>query len=252
MKNNCYILLLICMVCVAPAAHAVWLSPDPLADKYPNISPYAYCNNNPVKNIDPDGNSVNVVDNMDGTYTTHSGYIDNDLQVYVVNQGGERTGSVIGQTLTPYTFFDNKNQFVQGAVINMNDASGQEFLNQVINDYSDPVLYALQALPNGSNDYKNKGYTKEMNRTLYHYRAMLINAFDGNGTKIATARDIGNYAAGFVSGSNGISWEDTRAMFDRVQGNLITSRPEPMVSTMAQYAGFIHGYNMTGKFLKIR
>ena len=81
---------------------------------------------------------------------------------------------------------------------------------------------------------------------------MLINAFDGNGTKIATAQDIGNYAAGFVSGSNGISWEDTRAMFDRVQGNLITSRPEPMVSTMAQYAGFIHGYNMTGKFLKIR
>ena len=28
-----------------------WLSPDPLSDKYPEISPYAYCNWNPMKNI---------------------------------------------------------------------------------------------------------------------------------------------------------------------------------------------------------
>ena len=32
-----------------------WLSVDPLADKYPYISPYAYCNWNPVKYVDPDG-----------------------------------------------------------------------------------------------------------------------------------------------------------------------------------------------------
>ena len=32
-----------------------WLSVDPLADKYPNISPYAYCNWNPIKYVDPDG-----------------------------------------------------------------------------------------------------------------------------------------------------------------------------------------------------
>ena len=33
----------------------VWLSVDPLADKYPNISPYAYCVWNPIKLVDPDG-----------------------------------------------------------------------------------------------------------------------------------------------------------------------------------------------------
>ena len=32
-----------------------WLSVDPMADKYPNISPYAYCAWNPVKLVDPDG-----------------------------------------------------------------------------------------------------------------------------------------------------------------------------------------------------
>ena len=28
---------------------------DPLAEKYPNISPYAYCNGNPVNFVDPGG-----------------------------------------------------------------------------------------------------------------------------------------------------------------------------------------------------
>ena len=32
-----------------------WMSVDPLADKYPNISPYAYCGWNPVKYKDPNG-----------------------------------------------------------------------------------------------------------------------------------------------------------------------------------------------------
>jgi hypothetical protein len=32
-----------------------WLSSDPLSDKYPEISPYAYCHWNPVNKIDPDG-----------------------------------------------------------------------------------------------------------------------------------------------------------------------------------------------------
>ena len=33
----------------------MWLSPDPLMDKYPSISPYAYCAWNPLKYVDPDG-----------------------------------------------------------------------------------------------------------------------------------------------------------------------------------------------------
>ena len=36
----------------------MWLSVDPLADKYPGISPYAYCAWNPVKLVDPDGAEI--------------------------------------------------------------------------------------------------------------------------------------------------------------------------------------------------
>lgn len=33
----------------------MWLSVDPLADKYPGNTPYMYCNGNPIMMIDPDG-----------------------------------------------------------------------------------------------------------------------------------------------------------------------------------------------------
>ena len=35
-----------------------WLSVDPMADKYPRLSPYAYCAWNPVKLVDPDGEEM--------------------------------------------------------------------------------------------------------------------------------------------------------------------------------------------------
>ena len=43
------------------SAFGHWLSVDPLAEKTPGISPYAYCNWNPIKYKDPDGNIAQVV-----------------------------------------------------------------------------------------------------------------------------------------------------------------------------------------------
>ena len=34
---------------------SIWLSVDPMSDKYPSLSPYVYCANNPVMLVDPDG-----------------------------------------------------------------------------------------------------------------------------------------------------------------------------------------------------
>ena len=38
----------------------MWLSVDPMADKYPGISPYAYCVWNPVKLVDPNGMEIDL------------------------------------------------------------------------------------------------------------------------------------------------------------------------------------------------
>ena len=36
-----------------------WLSVDPMADKYPSLSPYNYCAWNPIRLVDPDGRKMN-------------------------------------------------------------------------------------------------------------------------------------------------------------------------------------------------
>ena len=37
---------------------SIWLSVDPMSDKYPSLNPYTYCANNPVKLVDPNGEEV--------------------------------------------------------------------------------------------------------------------------------------------------------------------------------------------------
>lgn len=38
----------------------LFLSVDPMAEKYPGISPYAYCAWNPVRLVDPNGDSIKI------------------------------------------------------------------------------------------------------------------------------------------------------------------------------------------------
>ena len=41
-----------------------WLSVDPLADKYPSLSPYAYCAWNPIRLVDPEGEELALNDDI--------------------------------------------------------------------------------------------------------------------------------------------------------------------------------------------
>jgi len=43
---------------------SVWLSVDPLAEKFPGVSSYVYCLNNPIKFIDPDGKEIWIAFNV--------------------------------------------------------------------------------------------------------------------------------------------------------------------------------------------
>ena len=65
----------------------MWLSVDPMADKYPSISPYAYCEWNPIMLVDPDGREDGVFFGESGQYLGNDGKIDG--KVYVIKNGGD-------------------------------------------------------------------------------------------------------------------------------------------------------------------
>ena len=43
---------------------SIWISVDPLVDKYPNLSPYTYCADNPVRLVDVDGRDFVMNDDL--------------------------------------------------------------------------------------------------------------------------------------------------------------------------------------------
>ena len=43
----------------------IWLSVDPMSDKYPSLSPYVYCADNPMRLVDVEGNDIQVFEQKD-------------------------------------------------------------------------------------------------------------------------------------------------------------------------------------------
>lgn len=67
-----------------------------------------------------------------------------------------------------------------------------------------------------------------------HFRGMPIQL--GSNIVIASARDIGNYVAGYYAGINGFSWISTRIAFDKYQGGR-----EERQTRSAQFIGWEMG-----------
>ena len=58
-----------------------WMTPDPLSEKYYGISPYAFCNNNPVNLVDPDGRAW-YYNSKTGQFVVH--FEDDDDNIYMI------------------------------------------------------------------------------------------------------------------------------------------------------------------------
>lgn len=56
----------------------IWTGVDPLAHKYPWVTPYIYCGGNPIKYIDPDGRQI--------------GMKGEDGEVYIYHEQDNQTG----------------------------------------------------------------------------------------------------------------------------------------------------------------
>ena len=76
---------------------SIWLSVDPQASKYPSLSPYVYCADNPVRLVDPEGEDVwipEVTENGDirllyeegDDYKSLSNFLGDDLGIFSKRQ----------------------------------------------------------------------------------------------------------------------------------------------------------------------
>ena len=73
----------------------IWLSPDPLLDKYPHISSYAYVENNPIKYIDPNGKEKYNFLNPNGKdynlFWASENYVDNIPSIHIWAHGSNQS-----------------------------------------------------------------------------------------------------------------------------------------------------------------
>ena len=162
-----------------------WLSVDPMADKYPGISPYAYCEDNPVKLIDPDGKEDTDFKDQNGTRIRH---IDDgsDAQFVLRNacwdpQNNQMVDKNGNQVKPGNAFFE----FVGGDANNINVKSvidfSQEFCkNTYTNDDKTYCNFAAGfIIKSFLSACENKGFTIDGNMSFF---------FDENGqTKGASA-----------------------------------------------------------------
>ena len=210
---------------------------DPLSDQFPALSPYHYTHNNPLNMIDPTGMfSTLVEENEDGTYSVIEGGDPNDGDngIYVGSLDGER----IGESVTSHSFYDDNGNAVEGAVIDLNSTEGQDFLDTKILDENLSLdEYMLKARSGKELDFKDEGLSDRdpgSSRLQHRTRGSVL-----KGGKIASARDVGNMAAGFVARSRGLSWGVARLGFDGYERlSKFTFKPESVTTQKAQRVGW--------------
>ena len=177
---------------------------DPLAEDYYRISPYGWCENNPIRYLDLTGKSTHI--NEDGDVVAV--YDDNDLNIYqhsndkleewgdvYINPLTTDDAKIIGQSLHLLSFADQNAFNSTGKVIH-NDTMridvGSTTLGDIIADVisKNPslLMYALNAKTGGMWDLKA------------HYAAGSILY----GNVYASPRDAGNFLAGAIKAESGL------------------------------------------------
>ena len=182
-----------------------------MADKYPNISPYAYCNWNPIKFVDPDGKDVYRYDNETGDIKLYMKTDDNFDQLGKFSYNNE-TGEYELQTnmdgsIKTYTDHrGNNDQIAKGILrdgLNIKQ-KGSSFISDnnsgpTINDFYDFALildevagveisgYVLEA-PGERNrkivqfePYKENSYNRSINRLMKFFPYSVLKHFHTHG-----------------------------------------------------------------------
>ena len=119
---------------------SIWLSVDPMAAKYPSLSPYVYCADNPVKLTDPDGRWIPG--------------LDEDNNIIVSREEGDDLNSFKKFMGPAYSDDEIQSMYstIQDGSINLTKTYGKEF--QIMTDAINDAI-------------KNPFFTKQDNYNCY-------------------------------------------------------------------------------------
>ena len=89
---------------------SIWLSVDPMASKYPSLSPYTYCADNPVKLVDPNGEELtdfydivtgehieHIEDGIDEAIAVHRSVYDAYVEEGTLGENKDKIGYSLGK-----------------------------------------------------------------------------------------------------------------------------------------------------------
>ncbi|MGI6292739.1 MAG: RHS repeat-associated core domain-containing protein [Bacteroidales bacterium] len=144
-------------------APPTFISRDPLFEKYPSISPYTYCGNNPIKYIDPDGRWVpGLSEDGQVTYTAEKGdNMSTFRQQYGLN--AKTAGQILGKS-----GITNDNQIKAGKTTisgeTVKGVTGNEVLkgswgNMTNNQKANQIVFAIaHSVSKGEGSFDMKDY----------------------------------------------------------------------------------------------
>ena len=225
----------------------MWLSVDPMSDKYPSISPYAYCAWNPVKLVDPDGKEVSthtdefgkviaVYDDGDNGVYMHKGDAQAHLKKHYSADNTSAGGQYMGESLHSLSFADQnlynatgKVKAQQGMVIDYGSIELTIMAEMIMNQEPSLLQYA-----GSGGDWDIKAHISHGSK-LYG--------------KYASPRDAGNFVAGMVAASHGSVMEAV-TQFGYGAYNL-SGNDKLKTAALAVFTGLELGVNPLGGVLQV-
>ena len=142
----------------------MWLSVDPMANKYPSISPYAYCAWNPVKLVDSDGRELYIPDTQS---PNHEGSR-NDLISLLVHSRNNKYIQIGTDGKVSIDFGDKTRKQIDNI---LRDDNGLNLLNMLV---SSNKKYFYE-----SSDDATSVYNDGKNHSMYDEHKGIINASNG-------------------------------------------------------------------------
>ena len=183
-----------------------WDRVDPLCEKYYSVSPYAYCKNSPVKNIDPDGKkSYLIIWASDSHHYGHAAFAVDNYKYDSKNRVMVPDGTVTCYSLFPINSYTKKqaikDEKVRGLFLVSQNVTLEAIKN---NNFDSGENYKPDGILEINSDYYHDSETKQhmqdemRSNKGYQGRSRNCSTFAREGVKQATGEDVKGEESSFL------------------------------------------------------